>query len=105
MNQQQVSGDQYGGFLSHRGTPSHHPNFHGIVHEINEAAIKGYSHDYGKPHVGMSEIFFQGPSGSENRLRPFRALVQTFRVPIALLFRVFMEWGYPKMDGSKGKMQ
>ena len=29
----------YGGFLSHRATPSDHPNFHGVFHEINHPAI------------------------------------------------------------------
>ena len=30
-----------GGFLSHRGTPSHHPFLDGIFHEINHPAIWG----------------------------------------------------------------
>jgi len=29
----------YEGFLSHRGTPFHHPLIGGILHEINHAAI------------------------------------------------------------------
>ena len=34
--------NRYEGFLSHRGTPSHHPFLIGIFHEINHPAIKGY---------------------------------------------------------------
>ena len=33
------------GFLSHRGTPSHHPFYFRIFHEIDHPAIKGYPHD------------------------------------------------------------
>ena len=29
----------YGGFLYHRGTPSHHPNFHGIFQEVNHPML------------------------------------------------------------------
>ena len=39
----------FGGFLSHRGTPSHHPFLDGIVHQKKHQFL-GYPHDYGKPH-------------------------------------------------------
>ena len=53
----------YGGFLSHRGSPSHHPFLDGIS-RINQPAIKGYPHDYGNPHIrvnprGDPEILFK----------------------------------------------
>ena len=38
------SKDRYRGFLSHGGTPSHHPFLDGIFHEI-KPAIVGYPHD------------------------------------------------------------
>ena len=41
----------YGGFLGHRGTPFHHPDFTGIFPELNHPATKGYPHDYGPPYV------------------------------------------------------
>ena len=37
----------YGGFLSHRGTPMHHPFLHGIFPNKNHPAIKGYPQDSG----------------------------------------------------------
>ena len=35
----QLSTKTYGGVLSHRGTPSHHPFQIGIFHDINHPAI------------------------------------------------------------------
>ena len=37
------------GFLSHRGPPSHHPNFYGIL--PCEPSIFGDPHDYGNPKI------------------------------------------------------
>ena len=38
-----------GGFLSDGGTPSHHPNFSGILYEINHPPTLGYPHDELEP--------------------------------------------------------
>ena len=42
----------YGGFLSHQGTPSHHPFFLGISHETIQLFL-GFPHDYGKHHINQ----------------------------------------------------
>ena len=37
----------YEGYLSHGGTPVHHPFFFGIFHVVNHPASLGYPHGYG----------------------------------------------------------
>ena len=75
---------QYGGFLSHRGTPSHHPFIDGIFPNKNQPASLGYPHfrnpqlvstvnpnDVVEPHnfrlitIGMIR-FFNHPSGGHD---------------------------------------
>ena len=65
----------YGGFLGHRGTPFHHPDFTGIFPELNHPAIKGYPHDYGTPHMFVATGSLQATDGipmrsSRNCYRP-----------------------------------
>ena len=43
--------EQYVGFLSHRGTPSHHPFLDGISH-YKPSSHWGIPHDYGNLHMG-----------------------------------------------------
>ena len=47
----------HGGFLSHRGTPSHHPFRDGIFHSW-ATPICGNPHVFGKVSYGVSYIFF-----------------------------------------------
>ena len=42
---------RYGAFLSHRATPVHHPNFHGIFHYKLWTIDFGYPHDYAKTPI------------------------------------------------------
>ena len=50
ISRDQLTWRTYGGFLSHRGTPSHHPIIDGVFHEINQPFL-GYPHDSGNPHI------------------------------------------------------
>ena len=49
--------EQFCGFVSHSGTPSHHPFQIGIFPWKYRATIWGYPHDYGNPHITISIIF------------------------------------------------
>ena len=46
--------EKYGAFLSHRGTPSHHPFIDGMFPEINHPF--GGTPSYGKPHITLNCI-------------------------------------------------
>ena len=43
----------YGVFLSHRGTPSHHPFLVGF--SMKSTTNFGYPHDYGHPHLTIKK--------------------------------------------------
>ena len=47
----------YVGFLSHRGTPKHHPNFNGIVH--HKPSILGVATIYGNLHIFIPPVIEQ----------------------------------------------
>ena len=61
----------YGGFLSHGGTPSHHPFLDGIFHEINHPAI-GVP-PWGAGHLSLALEFYRPHLRSwTRRTRPMR---------------------------------
>ena len=51
----------YGGFLSHRGTPSHPPFQIGFWWILHKKSSFGYPHDYGNPHVRQCRQFTRVP--------------------------------------------
>ena len=74
-----------------RGTPSHHPNFHGIFHEINHQAM-GYPLDCGNPQMGKLD----NDQGKHPKSRLFFRLVKTQGIPE---FRIWVVWSIQLWQG------